>query len=77
MKVRLLALSLLLLALSAGWDLLVKGFEGGEMAWLKLPGFFALLGLVGCIGLILISKLLGHLWLQRPEDYYEREERDG
>ena len=33
-------------------------------------GFFALLGFLGCLALILVAKWLGH-WLQRKEDYYD------
>lgn len=38
--------------------------------WLKVPGFFSILGLVSCIGLILLAKGLGN-WLQRGEGYYD------
>lgn len=44
----------------------------GDHTW----GFFALFGVVGCIVIILISKWLGSLWLQRDEAYYERGETD-
>lgn len=44
----------------------------GDFAWSKILGFFALFGLIGCVAIILISKWLGHYWLQRKEDYYDR-----
>jgi len=34
------------------------------------PGYAALLGLAGCAGIIIISKWLGKIWLQKPEDHY-------
>ncbi|MGH7392294.1 MAG: hypothetical protein ACREM3_22975 [Candidatus Rokuibacteriota bacterium] len=30
-------------------------------------GAFAVIGLVGCVTIVLVSKLLGKAWLQRPE----------
>jgi hypothetical protein len=36
------------------------------------PAFGAIYGLVSCIAIIVVSKLLGKLWLMRPENYYER-----
>ena len=37
----------------------------------KLPGFGSLYGLISCVLIIVVSKLLGKLWLIRPEDYYD------
>ena len=48
----------------------------GEFAWSGILGFFAVFGLIGCLAIILISKWLGHHWLQRKEDYYDRDDRD-
>ncbi len=42
--------------------------------WEALPFFSALYGFVGCIAIILGSKALGHRWLQKKEDYYEKQE---
>lgn len=36
-------------------------------AW---PGYYALLGFVSCVVIIVVSKLLGYL-LKRKEDYYD------
>lgn len=55
-------------------DLLAEGHEGGW--WTRIPAFFSLYGLLGCIAIIVLSKLLGSYWLQRSEDYYERERSD-
>ena len=45
--------------------------EGSEFWWSYILGFFLLFGLIGCVILIVVSKLIGHYWLQRKEDYYE------
>jgi hypothetical protein len=36
------------------------------------PGFGSVYGLVACAAIIVVSKILGKLWLMRSEDYYER-----
>ena len=41
--------------------------------WSHLPGFYGLFGFVGCIGIIVVSKLLGKKWLQKDEHYYDGE----
>jgi hypothetical protein len=37
-----------------------------------LPAWGSLYGLAACVAIIVVSKLLGHLWLSRPENYYDR-----
>ncbi len=39
--------------------------------WQAIPGFSAICGFIGCILIIVVSKALGHHWLQRGEDYYD------
>lgn len=39
--------------------------------WDKLPFFWGIYGFAGCVALIYFSKLLGHYWLHRREDYYD------
>lgn len=39
------------------------GFEG----W---PAFGSVYGLISCAAIIILSKLIGKLWLMRREDYY-------
>ena len=55
---------------------LVSGEGHGVFPWSHIAGSFALLGLLGCLGLIAFAKLLGHYWLQRKEDYYDRNDND-
>jgi hypothetical protein len=40
--------------------------------WEEIPVFSAIYGFIGCIIIIIASKALGHHWLQREEDYYEK-----
>jgi len=42
--------------------------------WERLPIFSALYGFIGCLVIILGSKALGHHWLQKDEDYYEKQD---
>lgn len=37
----------------------------------RIPGFWALFGLLGCIIIILLSKAFGHLGIMTREDYYD------
>ena len=37
-----------------------------------LPMWGAVYGLVSCVLIIVVSKLLGKLWLTRSENYYDR-----
>ena len=63
------------LILSFVADFLLNSGQGhGEFPWSHILGFFALFGFVGCVALIVISKLIGHYWLQRKEDYYDRDD---
>jgi hypothetical protein len=39
--------------------------------WEKLPIFHVLFGFVGCVVLMFGSKVLGRLFIQKGEDYYE------
>ena len=41
--------------------------------WSHIPGLYGWLGFLGCIGIIVGSKLLGRIWLQRDEHYYDGE----
>ena len=56
--------------------LLNHGQVHGEFPWSNIPGVFILLGFIACVAIVIISKLLGHHWLQRKEDYYNRKDDD-
>jgi hypothetical protein len=36
-----------------------------------IPAWGSLYGFVSCVAIIVVSKLLGKLWLMRREDYYD------
>ena len=36
----------------------------------KIPGFWTVFGLIGCVLLIRIMKGISHAWLMKKEDYY-------
>lgn len=38
----------------------------------SIPGFWSAFGLVACILLIRFFKGLGHVWLMKDEDYYDK-----
>jgi len=42
-----------------------------DFVWQEIPGFSAIYGFFGCVAIIIISKALGHHWLQKEEDYYD------
>jgi hypothetical protein len=37
-----------------------------------LPAFGSVYGFAACIAIIVVSKMIGKLWLLRPERYYDR-----
>jgi len=47
--------------------------ETGEAHfWFEdLPAWGSLFGLAACVAIIVVSKILGKLWLTRPENYYD------
>lgn len=49
-------------------------FHGAEshFSFEDFPGWGALYGFASCVAIIVVSKLIGKLWLMRREDYYDR-----
>ncbi len=39
--------------------------------WERVPIFEAASGFLGCLLIIIVSKALGHLFIQKREDYYD------
>jgi hypothetical protein len=37
----------------------------------KIPAFYAAYGFLGCALIVAVSKIIGKIWLQRREDYYD------
>ena len=48
-------------------------FGGGEshFSFDDIPGWGSLYGFLSCVAIIVISKLVGKLWLMVREDYYD------
>jgi hypothetical protein len=49
-------------------------FVGGHphFSFEDFPAWGSLYGLLSCVAIIVVSKLIGKLWLMRREDYYDR-----
>lgn len=45
--------------------------EGHHGWWDQIPGWWAWFGGIGCAVIIAVAKTLGHLFLQKPEDWYD------
>ena len=67
-----------MLVLSVAADFWLRSAEApAEFWWSHIPGFFALFGFIGCLVLIIVSKLAAHYWLQKKEDYYGDHDHTG
>lgn len=67
MSRRALAVTVVALALMVVLDL-IRGDTS------PIPGYYAAIGLFGCVAIILVSKWIGKRLLQRREDYYPLDE---
>jgi hypothetical protein len=49
-------------------------FSPGEahFTFEDFPAWGSLYGFVSCVAIIVVSKLIGKVWLMRREDYYDR-----
>lgn len=70
MKKKQLFINLGLLAVFVVADVIFH-LTHGDGWWADIPGFFALVGGLGCLVVILVARMLGHYWLSRDEDYYD------
>lgn len=71
----LLFVALFILSVLADF-LLYGGVGHSGFLWFQFLGFFALFGFIACVIIVVLSKLLGHYWLQRKENYYDRNDND-
>lgn len=48
-------------------------FHGGEshFAFENFPAWGSLYGFISCVAIIVVSKIIGKLWLMRRENYYD------
>jgi hypothetical protein len=62
------------LAVLALSEIAVPRLAGADHAhfWFEeLPAWGSLYGLISCVAIIVVSKVLGKLWLSRHENYYD------
>ena len=59
----------LTLVVMVALDLLADPHSDGW--WHQLPGFDLFFGFLGCAGIVTVSKVLGKVWLQREEGFYD------
>jgi hypothetical protein len=62
------------LAALAFFEVVVPRLFHAEPAdfWFEdLPAWESIYGLISCVVIIKVSKLLGKVWLMRPENYYD------
>jgi hypothetical protein len=45
--------------------------EETHFAFEHYPAWGSIYGLISCVAIIVVSKLIGKLWLMRREDYYD------
>jgi hypothetical protein len=45
--------------------------EESHFPFEDIPGWGSLYGFVSCVAIIVVSKVIGKLWLARREDYYD------
>ena len=50
----------------------VLGTDHAHFWFEEIPAWGSAFGLVACVAIIVVSKLLGKVWLTRPEHYYDR-----
>ena len=62
-------LPLAVVALLLEWILPIH--HHSERWWNHVPGFYALYGFISCVAIIVVSKKLGKLFIQKKEGYYD------
>ncbi len=46
--------------------------EPAHFSFESFPAWGSLYGLISCAAIIIVSKIIGKVWLMRREDYYDR-----
>jgi hypothetical protein len=70
-----IGLLVVIAAVEAGAALL-PGEHHHHFAFEGWPAWGSAYGLISCVAIIVISKLIGKVWLMRRDDYYEDGEGD-
>lgn len=68
---RLFYLSLALIALAEIVLPRIFHTEEPHFSFESFPAWGSMYGLISCVAIIVVSKLIGKLWLMRHEDYYD------
>jgi len=68
--VRLPAVLILIMLAGVVADLLGAAHQGSAGLF-SIPGFWSVFGLIGCLILAGVCKLVARLFLKRPENYYD------
>jgi hypothetical protein len=71
-RLKLLAYTILI-GIAVAEAVLPHIFHGGEshFAFEDFPAWGSTYGFISCVTIIVVSKLIGKLWLMRREDYYD------
>jgi len=64
----------LFLSLMAGFFIHTYFHPPIHFFWERISFFSAFYGFIGCMMIIIGSKVLGHYWLQKKEEYYDQNE---
>ena len=62
------------LAVLAGAEIVLPHlFQGGDshFSFESFPAWGSLYGFISCVAIIVVSKLIGKVWLMRREDHYD------
>jgi len=70
---RLWVVTAIFVVVSAALDIALRHYAHAEFWWHTVPAFDLVYGFLGCGVIVVFSKWLGHKFLMRSEDYYERE----
>ena len=61
----------LIVAAEIALPLVVPGDHQHHFSFEGWPAWGSFYGLISCVAIIVVSKLIGKLWLMRREDYYD------
>ncbi len=50
---------------------LMYGYGHPHFEFERFPAWGSIYGLISCVAIIVVSKLIGKAWLMRPESHYE------
>ncbi|MCI0469296.1 MAG: hypothetical protein L0Y62_04435 [Nitrospirae bacterium] len=69
---RIFYIGLALIALSEILAIYVFHLGHGHFWFEDFPAFGSIYGFISCVLIIVVSKIIGHIWLMKREDYYDK-----